>query len=139
MTYSITRKFFADLLHDQRALEHPEEFLGVNYRDVLNFWWFLDDLSEEQWRIVNEHYCALDDDVSFYAWAAAYDAVAAYVVSGDAGLASWEAAANYASSGYAAVNAAGDATMELIGYHKLLEQKKPLTFLSLFDYSVSRS
>jgi hypothetical protein len=116
MTYSKTHKRFADRLNNQRALEHPEEFLGVNYKDVLNFWWFIDDLSKYQLKIVVERYWDLDDEVRDAARAAA-----------------WKAAAYYADAAYDAVAwNAGYATLELIGSHRLLKQGKPLTFLLLF-------
>jgi hypothetical protein len=125
MTYSKTHQRFADHLNNQRALEHPEEFLGVNYKDVLNFWWFLDDLSEYQLKIVGERYLDLDYKVrcaaGAAAWAAAYDADA------------WDASAwDAAYWGGAARAAAGLATWELIGSHRLLEQGKSLVFLPLF-------
>ncbi|MFN7611676.1 MAG: hypothetical protein ACK5QX_12210, partial [bacterium] len=102
-----------------RALEHPEEFLGVNYKDVLNFWWFLDGLSEEQRKIVRQRDWALDAA----ARVAAYDAAAAAY---DAAYDAYDAAA------YASGNTAGYATLELIGSHRLLEQGNSLTFLPLF-------
>jgi carbohydrate-binding DOMON domain-containing protein len=115
ITYSKTHQRFADELETQRALEYPEEFLGPNWKDVLNFWWFLDGLSEDQWEIVRQRDWALDAD-------AAYDAAA-----DDAARdAAWDAA------GYAYGGATGYATLELIGSHRLLEQGKPITFLPLF-------
>jgi hypothetical protein len=139
MTYSKAHQCFADRPNNQRALEHPEEFLGVNYKDVLNFWWFLEDLSGEQWKIVGERYQALGYEVRDAAWkAAAWDAADA--ADAWAGAAAWNAA--YDAVGYYAVwnvvpggaarAAAGLATWELIGSHILLEQGKSLTFLPLF-------
>jgi ribosomal protein L20A (L18A) len=46
----------------------------VNYKDVLNFWWFLDDLSKDQLKIVGERYQALDDDV----WDATYELIGSH-------------------------------------------------------------
>jgi hypothetical protein len=117
MTYSKTHKRFADRPNNQRALEHPEEFLGVNYKDVLNFWWYLECLSEEQRKIVWERYQALGYEVRDAAWNAAQGAA-------------YDAVQN--SVAYAAEYAAAYATYELIGSHRLLEQGKSLTFLPLF-------
>jgi hypothetical protein len=128
MTYSKSHQLFADRLNNQRALEHPEDYLGVNYKDVLNFWWFLDDLSEYQLKIVKERYWALEYKVQAAAWKAARDAA------WEATYAAWRAAydAVQNSVAYAAGYAAAYATYELIGSHILLEQGKPLTFLPLF-------
>jgi hypothetical protein len=121
MTYSKTHKRFVSRPSRARALEHPEEFLGVNYKDVLNFWWFLDGLSEDQWKIVWERYQALGYEVRGAAGAAAWDA--AY--DADAWDASaWDAAAGGEVAGYA--------TLELIGSRNLLSQGKSLVFLPLF-------
>jgi hypothetical protein len=140
MTYSKAHQCFADRPNNQRALEHPEEFLGVNYKDVLNFWWYLECLSEEQWEIVRQRYRALGYEVRGAAWKAARDAAAAaYYAAAAARDAAWDAAdAADAWAGAAAWNAAYDAvatgyaTWELIGSHRLLEQGKSLTFLPLF-------
>jgi hypothetical protein len=133
MTYSKTHQRFADRLNNQRALEYPEAFLGVNYKDVLNFWWFLDGLNEDQWEIVRERYYVLDYKVRVTAGAAA--GAAAYAA------AAYDAAAAdvYDAAAYATLELIGSHRWELIGSHRLLEQEKSLTFLSLFDYSVSRT
>jgi carbohydrate-binding DOMON domain-containing protein len=134
MTYSKTHQRFADRLNNQRALEHPEDYLGSNWKDVLNFWWFLDGLSEDQWEIVRQRYRALGYEVR----AAAGDAAgaAAYYAAGGAAYDAWAGAAAYDavqnSVAYAAALGAAYATSELIGSHRLLEQGKPLTFLPLF-------
>jgi hypothetical protein len=127
MTYSKTHKRFVDELENQRALEHPEDYLGPNWKDVLNFWWFLDGLSEEQRKIVRERYWDLDYKVRGAAGDAADAAYAAY----DAADAD-DADVAYAAADAAADAAAGNATFELIGSHILLEQGKSLTFLPLF-------
>jgi hypothetical protein len=161
MTYSKTHKRFVSRPSRARALEHPEEFLGVNYKDVLNFWWFLDGLSEDQWKIVWERYQALGYEVRGAAWKAAYDATAAYdaaaAYDADAAYAAyaaaWDAAYDAdawdASAWDAAYDAdawdasawdaaaaggevAGYATLELIGSRNLLSQGKSLVFLPLF-------
>ncbi len=45
MKISTTHQRFVRILSNQRALEHPEEFLGPNWKDILNFWLYLDTLS----------------------------------------------------------------------------------------------
>jgi hypothetical protein len=138
MTYSKTHKCFADRLNNQRALECPEDYLGSNWKDVLNFWWYLEGLSGEQRKIVRQRYAALDPKIRDDAWKAAryaardaagaaayYAAAAAWDAADVAWGAAWGAAA-------AAVVATGYATWELIGSHSFLEQGKSLTFLPLF-------
>jgi hypothetical protein len=57
-TISKIHKRFLESLNNPRVLENPEEFLGPNYKEVLNFWLILDELSEEQLRVVKERYWA---------------------------------------------------------------------------------
>jgi hypothetical protein len=121
MKISKTHQKFANLLSIQRALSHPDEFLGPNWRDVLNFWIYLDTLSVKQililsdlyWNLQPEHVVALD-----LAWDAALeDETVGEIISNCA----FKASLIYFS---------GYATLELIGAHKILEQGKPLTFTS---------
>jgi hypothetical protein len=54
MKYSESHKQFASQLNryhninQQDVLDHPENYLGPNYKEVLNFWLYWDSLSEEQ-------------------------------------------------------------------------------------------
>jgi hypothetical protein len=54
MKISTTHQRFVDLLNDQTALEYPERFLGPNWKDVLNFWIYLDTLSIKRLKSINE-------------------------------------------------------------------------------------
>jgi hypothetical protein len=85
------------------VLTSPEKYLGKNYETVINFWWFMDGLTENQWNEVARRYDAIDY--------AARDA-AGYV----ARSAAWSAAGDAAgrAAGYVAGYAAGNATYELI-------------------------
>jgi hypothetical protein len=55
MTYSNFYNGFALNLNyyyniiKQDVLDHPENYLGPNYKELLNFWVYWDSLSEEQW------------------------------------------------------------------------------------------
>jgi hypothetical protein len=150
MTYSKTHQNFANHLNKPEALTNPENFLGPNYETVLNFWKWIDSLSVEQWKVVADRYCNLDDAARSAAWDAARYAArdAAGSAAGSAawnaawsaaGSAAWDAAGSAAWSAardvarVAAWNAAGYATYELIGMHILLEQGKKLLFVPLFD------
>jgi hypothetical protein len=61
MKISTTHQRFADNLGEQAALEYPEHFLGPNWKDVLNFWIYLDTLSCEDFKIFVDLYKALGD------------------------------------------------------------------------------
>ena len=143
MNHSKAHQNFSNRLQNPEALTNPPNFLGPNYETVLNFWWVIDGLSEEQWNEVARRYCALDDaaryaardaarsaarDAARYAAgvAAARDAArdaARYAARSAAGYAAWDAA------GYAA----GFATYELMGMHTLLNDGKDLLFVHLFN------
>jgi hypothetical protein len=60
MQYSKSHQKFAECL-PVRALAEPQEFLGPNYEAVLNFWWFLDTITEEQEEVVRDRYDALNE------------------------------------------------------------------------------
>ena len=120
MSYSKIHQLFAMPTINRRALEHPEEFLGPNWKDVLNFWLYYETLSREQLEGAGERWLSLAeaDKVSArnLAALAADDTItiANEVFMAAPGL------------------AGGNATRELIGSHKILEQGKPLTFVPLF-------
>jgi hypothetical protein len=125
MKISKTHQRFVNRLRAQRALSHPEEFLGPNWKGVLNFWFYLDTLSLDDIKNVEMLLRNLDkaDRVSAadLAWDAAHDTIndRCFIAAQDAvyiifGSISWRV------------------TCELIGAHKILEQGKPLTFVPIF-------
>jgi hypothetical protein len=133
-TISKIHKHFSELLKNPRVLEFPEEFLGENYEAVLNFWLFLDELSEEQWRVVKKRYRAFYDE-NYSEWNKAVNLAidaSKEVVGGEyanyAFWAAWDVTKDVTKS-----EAACLATRELIGMHKILEvHQKPLTFFQMF-------
>ncbi len=60
MNYSKRHKIFAyDLnvyhnINKQDVLENPEKYLGPNYKEVLNFWFYWDSLSYEQNSVISQ-------------------------------------------------------------------------------------
>jgi len=118
MKISTAHQRFADQLDDQTALEYSERFLGPNWKNVLNFWIYLDSLSVEDFDIVTKRYWALD---RFYRVSVENNAFkAAKDTNGnDYEWAAWEVTPTFASA---------YATSELIGSHKL----ESLNFLPLF-------
>ena len=53
---SKSHKRLSERLNDPRVLTNPEEFLGLNYEAVLNFWLFLDELTEKQLKVIEGCY-----------------------------------------------------------------------------------
>jgi hypothetical protein len=123
-------KLFSERLNDPKVLTNPEEFLGKNYKAVLNFWLILDDLSEEQWRVVEERYDNFYDEnrsewdkAANLAWKAAKEVVGV----------NYAYDAEWAAYGVTYSWAAYWASLELIGMHKILEDHQQLlTFFPMF-------
>jgi hypothetical protein len=130
MKISKTHQRFADRLGNQRALEYPEEFLGQNWKDVLNFWFFMDTLTEEQIKSISDAYFSLSSDERHFAYLADSDAAQVATGYSAARLAARDAA--FDAAWYAAWDAAGYATYELICSHIFKEKGKSLVFLPLF-------
>jgi hypothetical protein len=112
MKISTTHQRFADLLNDQTALEYPERFLGPNWKDVLNFWLYLDTLSDEKLVLI-EGYAVLWDlkCISMRS--------AVSTIGNEYASVAWDVPFTIGSS---------YATLELIGSHNL----EAFTFLPLF-------
>jgi hypothetical protein len=137
MIYSTTHLRFGEYSRSTDVFSNPLEYLGPNYKTVLNFWHYADSLTNEQWKIIESRHIEL----GYPKWGGSsltrrsenwYKLSGlAYAIVGDA-------------AGYAAIAAAGDdypwtatsdATYELIGMHKLFEQGESLTFVPLFDFT----
>ncbi len=126
MKISKIHQRFSEKLKEPRALTNPEDFLGPNWRDVINFWLFIDTLSEEEKYKMNKCYWALDIDVRVFSGRAAMIA-AMEVVGEEVKNEAW-----YANSW----RVFRDATLELIASHKLLEQNKtPLALQHCIKFS----
>jgi hypothetical protein len=125
MKISKPHQRFANILNNQRVLSHPEEFLGPNWKEVLNFWIYLDTLSDEQLDIAEDRYEeAPSDDLDIV------DNVARETLNACSAGVTYFFISNCT---YWSVHGhlGGLATRELIGAHMLLKQGKPLTFTSL--------
>jgi hypothetical protein len=122
MTYSKTHKRFSERLNQPDALTDPENYLGPNWEDVLNFWIYVDGLSNLEKREIVERYYSLDYNERDSASIAAAKEVIGVEFRCEAFDAAWDI------TGWGAF---GFATCELIAHHKLLEQNKTLTFLPL--------
>jgi hypothetical protein len=126
MTYSKIHQAFSELLEQPDAITNPEKYLGPNWEDVLNFWIYLDTLSDEERGEMKDLYWDLDDNVRESAFVAAWDA-AAEVVGWGFREAAWCAAYDVTGCGLVFAYA----TLELITHHKLIEQYKTPTFLPI--------
>jgi hypothetical protein len=124
MKISKPHQNFADLLNSQRALSHPDEFLGPNWKEVLNFWIYLDTLSLEQFLIASERILNLGAVVQKSAADLARSAALKTITDFNISKA-FSAARNHSGGVF------GYATCELIGSHKLLENGHSLVFTDL--------
>jgi hypothetical protein len=66
MIYSKSHKGFASQLNryhsinEQDVLDHPENYLGPNYKEVLNFWFYRDSLSAKQLNVYWDRVDSID-------------------------------------------------------------------------------
>jgi predicted double-glycine peptidase len=110
----------------QDVLTHPENYLGPNWEEVINFWLYLDNLSYDQLRVVYDRYLTLSDEEWNRASVKTFDAAEAttrYYLSAKSSAHKSVSYANYAAC---------RATEELIGLDKLLEQGHQPVFFPMF-------
>jgi hypothetical protein len=119
MTYSKTHKAFSERLKNPDVLTNTEKYLGPNYKDVLNFWIYVDGLSNLEKKEIVERYYSLDYNARYCAIDAARNAATEVV---GVGFSDAACLAAYDVTGCGLVFAY--ATLELIAHHKLLEQNK---------------
>jgi hypothetical protein len=140
MTYSKIHQKFSKYLKQPDALTDPEKYLGPNYQDVLNFWIYLDTLSDqEKEELWQRFYWDLDGLTRLSARNASIDA-ATEVVGEEFRCEAWWAALSVTGCGVFC-----DATLELIGdiedkvaYDLIMSHKKSCCHQDL-DESASRS
>jgi hypothetical protein len=116
----------------QDVLKHPKNFLGPNWEAVINFWLYLDTLNKERLKVVRERYLTLSREELNVAYGRACNAAQATT--------KYDKCAGYAA--YAAIRgdysscfvypAAFNATYELIGLDKLLENGHQPVFFPMF-------
>jgi hypothetical protein len=132
MKISKTHEEFADRLNfwytvpKQDVLNHPEKYLGPNWEEVINFWLYLDTLSEEQMKVVEKHYYALNYEERKIARGRSRNVASATIKYGQDASNSAYYSVSYAKS------AAYYATEEFIGLDKLLEQGHQPVFFPMF-------
>jgi hypothetical protein len=68
MNYSYYHKAFTNRLNyhydinKQDVLDHPENYLGPNYKELLNFWFYWDSLSDEKKNVFNGRLLEIEDE-----------------------------------------------------------------------------
>ena len=126
LDFSKTHQRFAYWFGNPDAIEHPENYLGPNWETVINFWKWIDKLSEEQLEVAYDRYWKASNN-SYEEWftarCTAWDA-SKDVVGEKVSNAVWLANPGAVVS---------RATQELIGMHKLIEQGKQPYFIPMFD------
>jgi hypothetical protein len=131
MTYSkIHQRFAGDVV--DRLIE-PEKYMGPNYKEILNFWWFLEGLNDSQWENVGERYSLLGENFKHNGLVVSNSlkvqmAVESTVI--------WGAAQRVCvgeGRHIDQVYAVEWATDELISMHLTLEQMHSLVYVPLFD------
>ncbi len=123
MSSSLILQRFSEYLNNPKVLTNPQEFLGLHYKKVLEFWERIEKLTQEQLEVVNTRYHTFWDEnrsdwdeATDLAWDTSYD-VLGFDSSYDAG---WAAEDTNSS-------AARWATREILG-----NVENP-TFLKMFD------
>jgi hypothetical protein len=129
MKISKIHQAFSERLKNPDVLTNPEKYLGPNWEDVLNFWIYVDTLSDEEKKEIDERYWALDFIVKYSTNYVARDA--AKVVVGKDLLAAC------CVMGWVVFR---HATLELFVHHKLLEQNKtPLALKIILNNIITQS
>lgn len=114
MKISNSHQVFSHILSAPRAIEYPGEFLGPNWKDVLNFWLFIETLSPGQIALVDDK-IQID---SFYDRKFRMDCAL-------------RVTAEYAADAFNLMPPKFDlAILELIGSHELIKTGVELKYLS---------
>lgn len=114
MKISTAHQKFAERLQKPDALENPQDYLGPNYLVVLNFWLYLDTLSEEQMKKCTKIYKSMKlINLPEATIEGSYDA--------------WSSTHTFLGI------AAADATYELINLESLLQNGYTVKYIPLFD------
>lgn len=135
MKYSTSHIRFSQKVNTPDALTEPQDFLGPNYRTVLNFWTYLDKLSTEQLTLISETTAKSSID-----WGDFQDIRnAAESTIGMCYLTSvYEASILSSDNDDHLVEATTMATEELVGMHRLFANGKQLRYVPMFDFTANR-
>lgn len=110
----------------QDVLENPQNYLGINYKTILNFWIFIETFTVEQWRDLEIKMGDLDDWVAYRNEALKIEQNTNYLQ-----FASW--AVLFYKFNELSLSVPIYATYEIIAMHQLIEEGKKLYILPLFE------
>lgn len=113
-------------LTPENVLASPEQFLGTNYKTILNFWLIIDNLTKEQWIDLDEKKNSLVSCVPYLKEAAEIEQNAYYLQ-----LASW--AVPYRKFSGLDLVVPIYATYEIIAMHQIIEEGKKFYVIPLFE------
>jgi hypothetical protein len=135
--YSCIHKEFANRLpgSPQEVLSNPEKYLGPNWEAVINFWLYLDTLTQEQWWVVRERNLCLSAIEHNIAGDKVHDATSSKRRGGTLKPRikyAYDAADSAYYSVYYVNAITRWATLELISLDKLLEQGYQPVFFPMF-------
>lgn len=122
---------FSRRLNEPDVLTNPRKYLGPNWKDVLNFWFYAECLSAEEKDEIYNRYLALDFNLQVSSNTSAR-IVAKSVIGCEFRDEAWLASFNITG-----LRVFSDATLELIGSHKL--NKNLIIFLPLTNFSKNDS
>jgi hypothetical protein len=114
----------------QDALNFPEKYLVLNWEAVINFWLYLDTLSYNQLKVVDERYWGLSQEERIISRNKAFNSTLTYEL--PTFVAGSSAFYTVSSDPYITKTAARCSTYELIGLQKLLEQGHQPVFFPMF-------
>ena len=127
MSYSKAHQRFSTNIRHSVALTAPQDFLGPNYKTLLDFWWFIESLTVDKLEAVSDRYFEIELLTRESAYHRASDA--ANIITEYAGY-----AANCTHNCGKSNCAIGlDVTYELIAMHNILDKGEFLMFIPLFD------
>ena len=114
------------------VLTDPGKVLGDQWSKLLDFWWHLDKMTEEQWDAARDAAWDAARDAARDAASAAGRAAAWDAANAAAWAAAWDAAS---AAAWAAARDAANAASEIQGARLLREQGKPFFFLPMFGFA----
>ena len=127
MSYSKAHQRFSTIVRRAAALSAPQDFLGPNYKTLLDFWWFIESLTVDKLEAVSDRYFEIElltRESAYHRAADAANIITRY--SGDAASCTH----NYGKFRSAI---SFDVTYELITMHIILDKGESLMFIPLFD------
>jgi hypothetical protein len=130
MNYSKIHQRFARDEVDQ--LTDPEKYMGPNYKEILNFWWFVEGLNDSQWKNVGERYSLLVVNGTHHELVVSNSHKVQKAVDSDVIWGAAQRVCEGEGRNYNQVYAVEWATDELISMHLTLEHGYSLVYVPLF-------